>query len=141
LKHGLRLSQAVLTPKSTGHAVTSLPILALAAEHTSLVAAPKLAARSQIVLFAKKSGFPSARLSKFQFASTDAKKFASRFLTLFAKLSAKKFARKFLAPRLATYVSRSHVLSTTALHEWFASHKLVPSTTAPRKWFASQKHA
>ena len=114
MKHEQRSSLADRIPKSTELAVLTSQILAHAAELTFLVAAQRLAARSLIVPFAKKSGFPSAQRSKFLFAKFDAKKSASKFLTLFAEQFASQLPSKFLARQLATYVSRSHALLTTA---------------------------
>jgi hypothetical protein len=83
-----KLSLDDLTQRSTGLVVLSLQILALAAAPTHLDAAPRFAASDLTVRFAVRFGFLNAQLSKLLYASTVAKKFARKSLTLFAKLFA-----------------------------------------------------
>jgi hypothetical protein len=85
-----KLSPADLTQRSTELVVLSLQILALDAAPTLLVAAPRFAASDLTVRFAVRSGFLNAQPSKLLYASTVAKRFARKFLTLFAKLFAKR---------------------------------------------------
>jgi hypothetical protein len=141
LKHELRLSRAVLTPDEAELLVHTRLILALDAELTTLDAARTPAAKLQIVRFAKKSGFLSVTPSKFLAPSTVAKRFASKFHTLYAELFVSHAPSRFLFAQLATYVSRSHVLSITAQHDSSASHAPRRLTTAPHESFVSLRLA